>query len=227
MRLILIFLVGLPLIFFPSCQPDNKKTIKEGFIKYDISYPNEEKYGFKALLLPGSMTTHFEKNMVRNTFKAGKGYRFSLITNSKKDYLIGLFELSDKKYYYIEDENVESSVFYDALPGIVITPAKETKKIAGHTSHSAIVKSDRNDFEPYTIWFTKSIKINRPNHKNPYESMDAMLTDFRLNLYNIDMHFTAKKIKKQKINKEIFEIPPGYQRINKSSVKKLLSLLDH
>ena len=129
-----------------------------------------------------------------------------------------------KKYKYIEKLD-KSSMFFQNIPGIFIKETGETKEIAGYTCKKAVVNCTDPLIKPFYVYYTNEILINDPNRHTPFKSIDAVLLEFQIKLYDINMRVTASHVRSGKISGKEFEITKDYERINKKTMEEIIALV--
>lgn len=222
------YLVFILLIIFAlaGCEKtQNKDRIKEGYIEYDIEYLDKSIDNFMKGFLPKKMIIKFKDNNTINKIEGFSGIvSFTHIQNYRNKRNITLVKVLNKKYQYIEKINDES-LFFEKLPGIKIEEQDTIVEVCGFKSKKAKVTLPDKDFEPFYIYYTEEIIINNVNAQTPFNSIDGVLLEFQLKLYDMPMRLTAKKIQSAKISSDNFEVPEGYERINRKTMAEIIDLL--
>jgi hypothetical protein len=209
-----------------SCKEiQQTERIKEGYIEYDIEYLDNTLDGFMKGLLPKKMTIKFKNNNTINKIEGFSGIvSFTHIQNYKEKKNITLVKVLNKKYKYIEKID-EKSMFFEEIPGMIIEPQDTTKILCGFECEEAKVIVPDSEIEPYFIYYTNDITINNVNAQTPFKSIEGVLLEFRIKLYDMPMKLTVRKIQEAKISTEDFEIPEGYISINKKTMIEIIDLL--
>ncbi len=226
MRIRIFVLIFLTITLLNSCEKiQHKDRIKEGYIEYDIEYLDSSLDSFMKGLLPKKMTIKFKDNNTMNKIEGFSGIvSFTHIQNFKEKRNITLVKVLNKKYKYIEKINDES-LFFEKLPGMVIEEEDTIVNICGFKSQKAKVYIPDSDFKPYYIYYTNDIIINNVNAQTPFRSVEGVLLQFQLKLYDMPMRLTANKIQAAEISTEDFKIPKGYDTINKKTMIEIIELL--
>jgi GLPGLI family protein len=226
MRITFAIIIALIITLLFSCKKiEFKDRIKEGYIDYSIEYLDDTLDRFIVGLLPKKMTVKFKNNNTLNKIESLSGIvSFTHIQNSKDNKNITLVRVLNKKYKYSEVIN-ESSLFFDNVPEIKIEPQNELKNIAGLNCTKALVTIPDGKTEPFYIYYTNDIIIHNPNAHTPYRTLDGVLLEFQVKMYNMNMKLTATKIVEDKIESDEFKIPEGYIAINRKTMEEILSLL--
>jgi hypothetical protein len=101
---------------------------------------------------------------------------------------------------------------------------KDTFRMAGMACKKANV-TDINSLQSYDVAYTSSIGSKDPNANTPYKKINGLLMDFKVQIKNLEMTLTAKKIVRKKINDEDFLIPEGYKFISRKQMEGIISNL--
>lgn len=226
MRIRAIAIIVLILTTLSSCKKiQQSDRIKEGYIEYDIEYLDNSLDGFMKGLLPKKMTIKFKDNNTINKIEGFSGIvSFTHIQNYREKNNITLVKVLNKKYKYIEKIN-EKSMFFEEIPGMIIEPQDTTKILCGFKCEKAKVIVPDSEIEPYFIYYTNDITINNVNAQTPFKSIEGVLLEFRIKLYDMPMKLTVRKIQEAKVLSEDFEIPEGYISINKKTMVEIIDLL--
>ncbi len=222
-NLLLVLFIAFALF---SCKEISyKDRIKEGYIQYDIEYMDDSLNEFMYNLLPQKMTIKFKDDNTVNKMEGFSGVvSFTHIQNVKKEKNITLVKFMNKRYKYIEQQE-EESLFFEEIPGMKISSTDEVKTILGYECKKAIVTSKSNEFDPFPIYYTQDISIRHANSHTPFKSIDGVLMQFQVRLYDINMQFNACNVKEAKISDEEFTIPEGYEAINRKTMKEIIALI--
>jgi len=71
----------------------------------------------------------------------------------------------------------------------------------------------------------KEIKIKEPNWCTPFKSVPGVLMEYRVERFNVIMHFTAVEVEKSKIKDTEFLVPKKYKEISIDAMEKNLEEL--
>ena len=222
----LLIVILLVFIALYSCEKKQQKDrIKEGYIEYDIDYLDESMDSFMKGLLPKKMVIKFKDNNTINKIEGFSGIvSFTHIQNYRERKNITLVKVLNKKYMYIEKIN-DKSLFFEDLPGLKIEEQDTIVEICGFKSKKAKIVVPDPNVKPFYIYYTDDIIINNVNAQTPFKSIDGVLLEFQIKLYDMPMKLTAKKIQAAEIPSEDFEIPEGYESINKKTMAEIIDLL--
>ncbi|MCK5171338.1 MAG: hypothetical protein KAQ75_15780 [Bacteroidales bacterium] len=226
MRTKAFIITVLIFISLNSCKEiQHKDRIREGYIEYDIEYLDDSLDNFMKGLLPKKMTIKFKNNNTINKIEGFSGIvSFTHIQNFRDKRNITLVKVLNKKYKYIEKIN-DKSMFFEDLPGIKIELQDTAKVICGFKSHKAKIIIPDSNVEPFFIYYTDDIIINNVNAQTPFRSINGVLLEFQVKLYDMPMKLSAVKIQEAKISSDDFKIPKDYDSINKKTMVEIIELL--
>ncbi|SRR6056297_1827506 len=219
--------VIVSVFFLTHCKKIvDKDTFKEGIIKYDIQYPGDSLDSFIQKFLPKTMVIEFRNNDIKNQFKSASGFvNFCHIKNYNKKEDVTLINFFNKKYKYIENFNQPSLIFKER-ENINLQYTQEKKEIAGFPCKKAIISFMENGDTTYIeTYYTEEIDIKGFNDHTPFEKIDGVLLEFKLNIYEIPMKFKARTVKRANIPEKSFKIPKGYKQINRKTMKEIMEIL--
>jgi len=216
-----IFVQG---IFF-SCTPP-EKSISEGKITYDITYPNPIEDKWLERLMPKKMDMYFNPVDVKTEISFGLGMiQINYLTDFENKQMYEMLKFMKKKNFALRDhDSIEQMI--SNIPKHIVKFYPDTKSIAGVLCKRALVSVD-DAIEPYSFdcWYTNQIKITNPNWCTPFKSIDGVLMQYRLERFNILMEFTANNISMEKVPQETFTVPEKYQQISTEEMKESLDEL--
>lgn len=226
MKIRLLAVIVLIFAIFNSCKKiQHKDRIREGFIEYKIEYLDDSLDSFMIGLLPKKMTIKFKNNNTINKIEGFSGIvSFTHIQNYKEKKNITLVKVLNKKYKYIENLSDES-LFFEKLPGMKIELQDETKEICGFSSQKVKVIIPESHIDPFYIYFTKDIIINNVNAQTPFKTIDGVLLEFQMKVYDMNMKLTANNIESAEVSSAEFEIPDDYASINRKTMIEIIELL--
>ncbi len=226
MKIKAFVIIALVFTSLNSCKKiQHKDRIKEGYIEYDIEYLDDSMDSFMKGLLPRKMTIKFKNNNTINKIEGFSGIvSFTHIQNFKEKRNITLVKVLNKKYKYIEKIS-DNSMFFDDLPGMKIELQDTTIEICGFKSQKAKIIIPDSDVEPFFIYYTNDIIINNVNAQTPFRSIDGVLLEFQIKLYDMPMKLTATKVQEAEISSDDFKIPKDYVSINKKTMIEIIELL--
>ncbi len=202
-----------------SCNSEvSGKKIKQGKIEYKITYLDDVRQKPLIALLPHKMVTVFKNS---STYSVVEGFLFKLvyITDHANGQNITLFQVLDKKYMYFAD-TAQTPFGYQVANDIEIIRTNKEKTIAGYKcKHAYAVFPDNKD--TLEIYYTDELGIKDPNCNNPYKKIKGVLMEFTVNMLDINMNFKAEKVKKKKVDTNLFKAPEGFKLISKQEMEDI------
>lgn len=218
----------LLLAFAVSCQGPSrpKNGIREGYIEYKMEYQADSLRQLKHVL-PKKMKMYFQDNNTRNSISDVAGMvEFTHIKQHQKGTYTTLVDIFNNQYKYVEKNN-QSSIFFQSRPDIEIQPTDETKTIAGFTSRRYNIQYRDKDGtnKNFPVYATEGIQIKGFTELTPFHTIDGVLMEFQLKIYDLPVKLTATRVSSEDIPGEKFSIPSGYKQVNKQSMKKIIDLL--
>lgn len=220
------YLVLFVLVFFlVACKKRPSGEMAEGRIKFAISYEQNRLGGYSTTVLPREMIMEFSEDMVRNTIQGGLGF-FSLVNISDlRNYQNTTWlKFIDKRYIYRGDRK-ELPCCFGMLEGMELEFTDSLKEIAGLKCRHAIARFPENGIEPFDIWYTREIGLNRPNGNTPFKDIPGVLLEFNTLMGNANMHMVATSYENQHIPRKQFQPPRNYSPVSKMEMESILNAL--
>ena len=172
------------------------------------------------------MITRFKKDKISHTIETLSGnFVIKIIIDNRKGHAIIMTKIFNNNNYYI-DENSGKSDLFGNLPDMKIIYTKDTAVIAGIKCHRAIVTSTDSLLKSFNVYFTKHIKLFKPNRKIMYDEIDGILFDFYAYFFNMNMHFRASKFNETDVPDSEFIVPSDYKLITLESLNKITSIIE-
>ena len=228
--LLIVFILagaGVFLYFYKGGELFNKitggKSIKEGVIEYDITYPKTDPNSMMVSGLPSKAFLRFKNDNMVNDMSGMMGLiSITYISNQATKKVAQTLTLINKKY--VSDISADELQKMNGSYLTGIEPGKNTQMIAGFKCKEAIVKLVNG--EEVHVFYTKDIGIKNPNWSNPYSKLDGVLMDFTMERYGLAMHLKAKSVTVQKIADSSFDIPDDHKKISFAELEKILQELN-
>lgn len=220
-KIILLLFLLINILF--SCNNlRHPSDITSGTITYDITYLQNNLENIETNLLPKTMTLKFNKKYSLTKIDGFMGLlSIALISDFQKSKDITMVKFFDNKYVHYCDKNEISSLFKH-MNVHHIEPKSDTSMIyEGYEVKTAKVLEE--GVEPYTIYYTDKIGVSNPNRNNPFSDVDGVLLKFQLQLLQLRMNLTARKIDPEQIPDEEFEVPDEYKSISQESMVLILN----
>lgn len=209
-----------PLLFTGSCG-NMEPAVSEGIITYGISYPRPIEDKWMEKLMPSEMEMQFKNNNINTELTFGLGMiKIGYITNTEDKRLHQMLKFMRKRN--VSHRSIkEIDALLSQVPNHKIELLPDTKTIAGFLCHKAMVKVE-SPIDPYIydLWYTKEIKIKEPNWFTQFKSIPGVLMEYRLEKFNVIMHFTAIDVEKSEIKDTKFKVPEKYKEISIDAMEK-------
>ena len=212
------FLLAIGFIIFSGALSNAYCQISEGKITYDISYPESGLDEETLAMLPTESNTVFKSDKMRIDMKMGMGMNnIILVDNAKKEVHLLMDMMGNKMDMLMTDKDIDKEIKDEGE--YTITKKEGTRQIAGYPCNKALIKT--KDGKEFSVWYTKEIKVKNANWNNQFKSIDGFLMEFRLNQNGLTMEMTAREVSIEKVNDDVFNIPPGYKVMSKEDLKRM------
>jgi hypothetical protein len=222
-KAITICIAFILVLISTNCTKNNNNTnISQGVLQYDITYINQTGKRIPLQLMPKILEVKFNKDFSEYTIQD----RLSLfciqnIMNYNDNKHITLIKVFDKKYVYIGQTN-EPAILFETSDAYKINYLNDTSRLAGFLCKKALITYNKSIF---SVYYTNSIKIEKPNKNTPYEAIDGMLLNFRLQLKSLEMQLNVKKFEHKMIDNSQFEIPKDYKVISRKQMEEIITTI--
>lgn len=218
----LITLFSAALLLAVGCA-EKSSELSEGVITYNISYPRPIEDKWMEKLMPTEMEMQFKNNNINTELTFGLGMiKIGYITNTEDKHLHEMLKFMRKRN--VSHRGVQQvEDLLTQIPKHKIELKTDTKSIAGFLCYKALVNVE-SPSDPYTyeLWYTKDIQIKDPNWCTPFKSIPGVLMEYRVERFNVIMHFTAVDIEQMEIPDTQFMIPKKYKEIPIEAMEKNL-----
>lgn len=212
-----VLLVVTLVLLYSSCKKGNN----EGTLTYKIEFNEQEKAERSIIgLLPETMKYYFKDKSSTMEISAFGMFRTAYVSNFQQKRNSVLFYFMPKKYT-CGAKFGERMIGFDPMPGIILTPTKDEKEMFGLKAHRVHVSFEDTTKEEYDIWYTKDIKVHRPNWHMPYKEIDGVLLDYRIALKDISMHIVLNEISEAPVDISKFTIPKDFQVVEVDSMNAI------
>ena len=203
-----------------SCTKQGRHgNVKEGSMKYKITYLESEKESPIIGLLPSTIMMRFNNDKVLLEMEGWLGiFRSAFVKNGENE-AYTLLKILSKKYLYISEPN-EGFYGMKKPDNLKVDFDDETKEIIGFECKHAKVSIDTLSFD---VYYTNDIKIKNATANTPLDMIPGMLIDFRLEMNGIPMHLEAVEFIEEKVPNTIFDIPNGYERVERSQMDEIFN----
>ena len=217
-----ITVLTIPLFISGACKEESS-DLSEGVITYDISYPRPIEDKWMEKLMPTEMEMQFKNNNINTELTFGLGMiKIGYITNTEDKHLHEMLKFMRKRNVSHRGIKQVDDLLLQ-IPNHKIELKTDTKSIAGFLCYKAIVKVE-SPANPYTydLWYTNEIKLKDPNWCTPFKSIPGVLMEYRVERFNVVMHFTAIDVETLEIQDTEFMVPKKYKEISIEAMEKNL-----
>jgi hypothetical protein len=215
----------LLLILIEGCSSSGlKDKIETGIVEFDISYTNNSGRNFPVQLLPKTIEMKFNNNFASYTIEDRVGLFSICNILDLNDHLSHtLIKVFDKKYVY-HGPPKETPIFFKNKNPYIVKYLSDTMRVAGVLCKKANI-TDTETSKTFEILYTSSFNIQDINNNTPYEKIKGVLLQFDIQMKNLGMKLTAKKVEQQDIKDQDFRIPKGYKLITKKQMEEIINTL--
>lgn len=226
----IIFIAMLVFVFaLASCKKEEETAgrISEGYIEYKMQYMGDSLERFVQTFLPRRMKLIFRANNTKNHISDATGlFSFTHIKNQAKGIQAILMKIMNNKYKYVEPL-AEESAFFKERPEMRINHVEDTKWIAGYSCRKAKIAypTGKKETKHFNIYYTDQIDIEGFTRHTPFQSINGVLMEFQLELYQMPFRLIATEVKRQKITDDAFTIPQDYKAVNKKTLQEIIEVL--
>ncbi len=217
---LLTFFLPVLIIGLAGCDSLYHKSISEGVIEFEITYPETDAGDLMSSILPNEMTLKFKNNKTIGELSSMGIFTTSVIAYPDSKKVAQLVKIMTKKYVLMLD-SAEVKDLYSELPEMTIHFVDETKEIAGYKCKKATITFKNNIKEEFSVYYTNDIGIKNSNWCTPFHEIDGVLLEYQVRKYNIEMRLTAKSVMKSVVDDSEFEIPPDYDTITQEEMSDI------
>jgi len=217
-----IIIILVPFLFANQCESSGN-VIDQGIITYDISYPRPIEDKWMEKLMPSEMEMQFKNNQINTELTFGLGMiKIGYISNTQDKQLHELLKFMRNRNVSHRGTN-QIEELLEKIPPHTIELLPDTKSIVGLLCYKALVHVDSpGDPYSYNLWYTKDILLKDPNWCTPFKGIPGVLMEYRVELFNVIMHFTAVEVQQTEIQDSEFLVPAKYKEISIEAMDKNL-----
>jgi len=182
----------------------------EGKISYTITYDQiPEAIKMYESMLPKTSAIYVKGENTRLEQSMALGSEQVVISNGKQNKVTVLINMLGQKYY------MESSGD-DGTAKSNIEILDETKEIAGYKCKLAEITTENQD-DPILVYFTGDINAT----SNQFQDLNGFPLEYEIVNDGMRMTMTAIKVSEEKVDKNLFVIPEGYQLMTEDMIKSM------
>lgn len=168
------------------------------------------------------MEAYYTNRYIMTSIKGFFG-QFSLVqvANLRQNNVTTMLNFFGNKVYYTGEKGaIPAGIHPIDNPRVEIT--NDTQTICGMHAQRAIVEASG---EKYDIYFTKDLDIKSPNITTPYNFIDHVLCDFRVQLSMLKMQLIINERETLLVDSSIFQIPEDYKEVSKEAMENIINSL--
>jgi len=219
------YIILSSLLLLGGCKSIKKEFLcDEGEITYTVEYLESAESNPLISLLPEELKMIFKNDNISMNVEGWMGiFKSGFLRTGRDKNIFTLMKVLNKKYYY---KNIDSNNFMGLTSylNIEVQFDDSTKRICDICCKHAIVRVPSKDLI-FDVFYTTEIDIKDANFGTPFAQIPGVLMEFQLDMNNIPMHITASEIKYIDIENNIFDIPEGYECVDKEIVDELIASL--
>ncbi len=188
------------------------KSKKEGYIKYEVSFPYES--GLMLQFYPKEMMFYFNEEQAHAVLASAYGVVSTDFFIGQKDEFFShyLKSFSDKKVIHMHHTNVHD--WLKRYPDVRLEPTNETMEIAGFKCKKTIAHFMIDSLPTIDLYSTNEIGFKDNNWWNKFEGLEGVLMGYEVNMYGKRMRLRATEVKFEKQDPSVFVRPEGYDEVN-------------
>lgn len=192
-----------------------QKSISEGKVVFEISYPDMELDNQMSAMLPTESTVYFKGGMSRTDIPMGMGMSSATIVNAKSGEMTQLMDMMGTKTAMKIQEDEKSK----SKNNVKFSYPAGTKQIAGYTCKKAIVTT--SDSVSFEIYYTDQITaLSAAN--NEWKELKGFPMEYVLASGGFNMKMTAKSVSGEKVSDDLFKVPEDYKMMTQEEFRKMM-----
>lgn len=203
-----------------STEPSGKITADH--IKYRVTYLDDMAGDIPTKMLPDVMNAYYTNRYILTEIEGFFG-QFSLIqlADLRKNSVTTMLDFFGNKVFY-QGKRGEIPAGIKALKNPSVNYSNDTVTVCGLLSKKATVETP--DIT-YDIFYIEDIDIKSPNIATPYNFIDYVLSDFRVQLSFLKMHLVMYEYEQKQIDPAQFTIPDDYVEVSRESMESIINSL--
>ena len=219
---ILFFLLAMVVLYGCGDDAAFQKHITEGVIEYDVTYPELEDDNHMLEMLPDEMIMTFKEDKFKSELKTGAGIvEMTIIADEGERKLYNLVKLFSDRFV-LELDEAGAHDFTNVIPPFQLKLLDGKDTIANALCKRILIDFGQAKSESYIFAFTDEIALKSPNWCTPYQDIEGVLLDYRVDNYGMNMRLRAKKIIPKEISDEVFEVDERYKSLTKKEFDELV-----
>ena len=199
-----------------------KKHITEGVIVYDVTYPELDSDNLMLEMLPSEMKMTFKEDKFKSQLKTGAGIvEMTVIANGEQKLLHNMVKLFSDHYVLTLDEDAAHK-FTNVIPPFQIKYIDGVDTIAQAICKRILIDFGAAKNESYIFAYTDEIALKSPNWCIPYNEIEGVLLDYRVENYGMNMRLRATHISSEEVDDAEFIVDDRYQSLSISEFNELV-----
>jgi GLPGLI family protein len=218
MKKSVLFCLVMAILATAITSTQAQKTISEGKVVYQITYPDMEMDRDMAAMMPTESVIRFKGPMSRVDMSMGMGISSATIMNNKSGEVVSMTDMMGNKTAIRVSAEENRKLSKESEPSVEFTADK--KDIAGYPCKKALLKNDKGG-EPMEIYYTDKIAA-RYSNTNEWSKINGFPLEYTMRQNGITMKMTATEVSPEKINDELFKIPDDYKMMTMEEMMKMM-----
>lgn len=197
---------------------------KEGIVEYEVSYPGIEEGNMMAAGLPDEAKYYFKDRKTATELSGMMGmFQIGFIADEEKKTAKQSLLVFTNKYVAELSEDGVGKMNAGFVKSIELVDG-EKKKIAEYNCKKA--KATLENGKEIDIWYTTELGMPGVNWSNPYVKVPGALMEFEIEKYGITMKLVAKKVTRDAVPDEMFDVPSDYKKMPIEELENIMKTLN-
>jgi hypothetical protein len=197
--------------FFSFKQAD---PLKEGVVEFSITFSDLTPELKQAeSMLPSKMTMYFKGQNFRSEMPSAMGNTITINNDAKKEFYLIMDMMGQKTAMKQTEAEMKKQQEEANIKDIKVIQTKETKTIAGYLCKKATITfTVDGKTEQMDCFYTSDLPDAANRNTSPgFDQIKGFMMEYSLNMQGLKMKLSATKVKAEKVDNKLFEIPEGYQ----------------
>lgn len=213
MKKITILLLATAIFGLSFMAFKQASTLKEGVVEFDVTFLNlTPEMKQMESMMPKKLIMYFKDNSFRNEMPSGMGTTITINNGPKKEFYLLMDMMGQKTAMKQTEEEMKKQLEEAQVKDIKVTFEKETKVIAGYTCNKAMVNFTlEGKAEQIECFYTPELPDIANNNTSPgFDQIKGFMMEYSLSMQGVKMKLTASKVRKEKVDAKLFDLPEGY-----------------
>lgn len=216
--------VVLVLLSLLSFAFTTQKKLTEGVVDFAITFSDLSPEMKEAeAMLPKTLTMYFKGQSFRGEMPSAMGNTITMYNAEKKEYYVLMDMMGQKMAIKQTEQEMKQEQKKESVKNLKVTLSRETKVIAGYTCNKAIISFDiEGKSEKLECFYTPMLPSSSNNNSAPgFDQIKGFMMEYGMNMGGIKMKITAQKVREQKVNSNLFNVPEGYTIKTKEELQQM------